>query len=74
MKKIALAVPALVAAALAMTGCAKGSDTGNATLVTNESVSETGDGNVTDPPLADLNGSDLNASDANLSDPSSNAL
>jgi hypothetical protein len=74
MKKIALAVPVLVAAALAVAGCAKGADAGNATLVTNESDLATGDGNVTDAPLTDLNGADLNASDTNLSDTSSNAL
>lgn len=72
MKKIFLAFPALVAAAIAVSGCAKQADDGNV-VVTNEIVSndiDSADGNFT----AGTDSSDQNALDSNLADASGNAL
>jgi len=66
MKKVALAVPVVFAAALALSACAKPADDANVSVL-NDSISDDAglaDGNVTDGPAVDLNATDTNPTNA----------
>jgi hypothetical protein len=70
MKKIAVAMPALFAAALLVAGCAKPAEDTNVTVLNQQ---DTSDADAADANLTDIPPADLNATDANLSDAPANA-